>query len=254
MPNNDTKVNTGGAMMQTPKRKFGETSPDESVGKMSTTELMKLKHTTMSSILDEKLQHLPTKSDLEDVKLHINDIKSEVNNLVIENKELKEEVQKIKNNWELDQQRLRQLEDKNGKKKLIIRGLVSQKSVTEAVNKMYKEKLKIETELEIEQAKKLYEKNGKMTVMVEMRSVEMVFEVLKQTRKLAGSAIYIERDLSVERQQKKKVMIVVRKNILVISKRKRVSVRGDKLVIDENVFTGIRTIRLCSTKSQVKKN
>lgn len=34
MPNNDTKVNTGGAMMQTPKRKFGETSPDESVGKI----------------------------------------------------------------------------------------------------------------------------------------------------------------------------------------------------------------------------
>lgn len=239
-------------MTQTPKRKHTEVLPhseatNSSVGNMDIADLVGL----MSNMLDEKLKHLATKNDLENVKHHIDEVKSDVNKISMENKELKEEVKSLKTNWESDQKRLSQLEDEVRKKKIIIRGLKTQKSAIDAVKAIYKDQLKISKAAEeIENVKKMYEHEGKMTVIVEMRTSEIVREVLKQSKELAGTSIFIDRDLSAERQQKKKIMIVLRKDILAVSENKRISVRGDKLVIAGKWFTWNRENKLmCGQKS-----
>lgn len=232
-----TRIYTGDIVKQNPKRKFNETSPEnmekpDEVGKMSANELINL----MSSVLDEKLKDMATKNDVKEVKEDMREVKSEVTRLADENKVLHEEVLKLKEERENDQKRMKQLEDGLGKKKIIIRGLASQRSTYEAVKKMIKENLKIENRIEIEQTKKIFERNGKMTVLVELRSEAMVSEIFKYTKNLRGTSIYVERDLSNERQKNKKIMIQLRKEILHVDKSKRVAVRDDKLVVDDKRF------------------
>lgn len=220
----------------TPKRKFNETSPEnekrDEVGKMSTSELMKL----MSNLMDEKLKDMPTKSDLIEVKETVNEVKSEVSKLTDKNKILQEEIQKLKECREEDQKRMRYLEEDLGKKKIIIRGLDSQKSTFGAVKKLFKEKLNVDNRVDIEQTRKIFEKDEKMTVMVELKSVKMVSEVFKNAKNLAGSSVYIDRELSTERQKDKKIMLQMKKDILKVDKTKRIAVKNDKLVVDGNTF------------------
>lgn len=221
---------------QTPKRRLNEISPvqenPDEVGKMSSIQLIKL----ISNVLDEKLKDMPTKSDLMIVTENVNDVKMEVSKLADENKLLQEEVQKLRQYREEDQKRMKYLEEDLGKKKIIIRGLVSQKSTYGAVKKLFNEKLNLGNRVDIEQTRKMFEKDGKMTVMVELKSVKMVSEVFKNAKNLAGSSVYIDRELSSERQQDKKIMLQMKKDILQVDKTKRIAVKNDKLVVDGQVF------------------
>lgn len=233
--------NTVGSVVQNSKRRLVEISPETAktndiIGNIHTTELMALMTNSLSALLDEKMINLPTKDDLEGVKQHINEVKTEVYMLKVENRELKDEVIKLKESRDADQRRLRQIEEDLGKKKLIVRGLKCQTNIIAAVKKVLREKMELNKEIEIDHANKLFEKDGKMTVMVEMRSAGMVVEVLKRTKKLAGTSIFIDRNLSMERQQDKKIMLELRKSLLLYNKSQKVSVRGDKLVVDGNWF------------------
>lgn len=77
---------TVGIFMQTAKRKLIETNPNnkdgnadekdeniDEVGKISTAQLLCM----MSTLLDDKMKNLPTKSDILEIKENINDVKAE---------------------------------------------------------------------------------------------------------------------------------------------------------------------------------
>ncbi|XP_065355374.1 uncharacterized protein LOC135949851 [Calliphora vicina] len=222
---------------QTPKRKINEISPEKTatqneVGKMSTSELIDL----MAKIFDDKLKNMPTKNDILEVKENIMEVKSEVRKLADENKVLEDEIKNLKKEREEDQKRMRRLEEALGRKKLIIKGLEAQKSCYSAVKNMFKDDLKLSTKVEIEQTKKIFERNNKMTVMVELKSVEMVMEIFKHVKNLKGKPIYIERDLCLERQTDKKIMLQLKQCLLKADKNKKVTVKDDKLVVDEKRF------------------
>ena len=76
----------------------------------------------------------------------------------------------------------------------------------------------------------------KMMVVAEFRTEDMMHTVLKNVRKLAGSTISIEQDVNSERQHLKKVMLQLKRNILTSTKTHRVSVRNDKIKIDNYWF------------------
>lgn len=214
------------------KRRLIETSPEnmgDQVGSMTKCDLMQM----MTSLLDEKFKNIATKTDILDVKENINEVKSEVSRLSNENKHLQNEIQKLKDERENDQRRMMLLEKDFGKKKLIFRGLESQTSVFKAVKKVFQENLKMENPVEIEQTRKLYEKNQKMTVMVELKSTNLVTQVLKHTKNLAGTSIHVERDLCKERQEKKKVMLYLKKEILKIDRSHKIIVRDDNMIINK---------------------
>lgn len=230
--------NTVGLIEQKAKRKLMETSPENPVivGNMPTMELMKMMQDSMSKLLDEKLENLPTKSDITDLKNNIEGVKDDIKRLKIENEELKAEVQKLREDKEEDKKRLQKLEDQLGRNKLIVRGLPYQKSLHGAVKKLFNGNLKMSIEPEIDFIKKVQETNEKMTVLVEFKSTKTVADVLRNTKMLAGTSIFIERDLSGVRLQRKKIMLLLKKELQKHNGEKRIGVRGEQLVLDGRSF------------------
>lgn len=258
-------TSTVGTFLPLAKRKLAETSPDnieksndvenkeegkEEVGKMSTNQLLSM----ISGLLDDKLKNLPTKSDLLEVKDNVKEVKSEVNKLIEENKNLQDEIHMLKRNREQDQQRMRRLEEDLGKKKLIIKGLTSQRYPKEAVKNMFYDKLNIHNGVEVEYVKKIHEKDEKMSVLVELKSAEMVSEVFRNVKKLRGTSIFIERDLCTERQTNKKVMLQLKREFLKLNKNKKIRVTNDKLVIDGKWFSwNNNKILMCGKKTGMEE-
>lgn len=110
------------------------------------------------------------------------------------------------------------------------------KTVFEEVGKVCIEKLELPTASIVKSTRKLFERDGKMTVLAEFDSSRSVQHVLQNARKLAGSKIYIEKDLNLERQHDKKVMLQLKKEIKAHSSAHRIAVVNDKLVIAKNWF------------------
>lgn len=72
-----------------------------------------------------------------------------------------------------------------------------------------------------------------MGVVAEFDSEDTVAKILTNSRKLAGSSISMERDLNAERQTDKKVLLQLKRDILSESKEKRVTVRDDRIKIED---------------------
>lgn len=94
----------------TSKRMLKETSPAEynqansmaQVGSMSITELMKVMKDSMADLLDEKLQNMATKADVEDIKTDVGVLFNKVTELAKENQTLKQKIVEMEKQREQD--------------------------------------------------------------------------------------------------------------------------------------------------------
>lgn len=241
MQSNSSTNNNITAFTHTPKRKLAETSPEDManqgvVGKMDVSVLMEMMQGSMATLLDEKLKKLPTKEDLDEVTTKVESFTTKMDEIVKENQLLKERVRILEENRNKEHDVIVRLEEKMKRKNIIIRGIDTGKSNYEAVDQVIKSKLKIKTSIEFENIRKLYENEGKMSVIVELNSERMVQEIFKHTGNLKDTGISIECDLGSERLKDKKVLLQLKKYILFISKSKAVSVRNDKMKIENNWF------------------
>lgn len=221
------------------KRKLKETSPEENmakkpVGNMDVDDLMNLMKTTMNSLLEEKLQNLPTKTDFDEIKSEITLAATEIGALRTENVKLKAEIEKLKDMREEDANNIRWLEHQIKSTKLIFKGISSATSASESVLKVCTDNLK--TKPKIISAHKVFEQNGKQTAIVEFENESSVLEILKATNHLAGTSISIDRDLNPRRQKNKKAMLIIRKQILAENKVHKIIVRDDKMKIKDKWF------------------
>lgn len=87
----------------------------------------------------------------------------------------------------------------------------------------------------------------------EFSSGEMVQKVFQNTKNLAGSKIIVERDLTHEKQQDKRVMLELKKKLKEINRNTRVMVRSARLKIDENWFWWNKQKKLVSGTNDVNK-
>ena len=88
-----------------------------------------------------------------------------------------------------------------------------------------------------------------MTVIVELKSARMVADIFKHTKNLAGSSIFIERDLNTERRGNKKLMLQLKKEIQNADRSKKIAVRGDKLVVEGRYFVwNTNNILMCEKR------
>lgn len=220
-----------------PNKRQASNSPEitvenEIVGKMAVRDLIGL----INQSLDEKLKALPSKDDIQQISNKVEDVSEKIDVLSAENQILQDKIKALEEDKEKTERRMLLLEDAVKKKSIIIKGLKSQKSLYKAVDNLFKNKLKISSRVEIESIKKLYDGDEKMAVVVEVGSERMVSEVFKHTKNLAGSNIFIENDLNSKRQQTKKVMLQLKKEILAVSKSKRILIRSDKMRVGEKWF------------------
>lgn len=210
------------------KRYLIETSPDASeersterrkVGELYVDDLRQIIKDSNREVL-EKLSTLS--GNVEDLK--------EQNNL------LKQEVEHLKVDKDVDRRRINQLEEQIKSKNLILKGLNAKSSVNGVVNKICFDKLKLPKSVKIIYTKKLYERDEKMAVLVELDSSQSVQNALQNAKKLAGTSIYLERDLTPEKQKDKKVMLQLKKDIVAASKSHRIAVINDRIRINDKWF------------------
>lgn len=210
------------------KRFFSETSPDQHPEqaargrKVSDLDVEDLKM-IMKNINKEVLE-----------KLEI--ISGDVYALKQQNVWLKEQVDGLQADKELDRKRIVQLEEQIKSKNLLFKGLEAKQAVLDEVSKVCTEKLELPTASIIKSTRKIFERDGKMTALTEFDSTQSVEKVLQKAKNLAGSKIFIERDLNVDRQQDKKVMLQLKKEIKVLSTAHKLAVVNDKLKIKDKWF------------------
>lgn len=160
----------------------------------------------------------------------VSKVSDDVETLKEQNIWLKGEVECLKAEKEMDRKRIMHLEEQLKSKNLLFKGLNVNKSLIDEVTNVCKNNLNLHTTA-IKSTRKIFERNGKMTVLAEFDSLQSVQEVLQETRKLKGTSIYIEKDLSVERQQDKKVMLQLRREIRAASTKYSIKVVSDKIKI-----------------------
>lgn len=222
------------AIMPNPKRKCGDSSSTEEVlvGGLSLDYLMSM----MGSLLDQKLQNLPTKSDLEVINSQVCTLSSRFEDLASENQSLKDQVKSLYAEKERDRQTINWLEDQIKNKNIIFKGIEAQSSVPTAVNKICEDIMKLPASIKVKSAKKIYEKGGKWTVVAEFESADIVEEILRHSRNLIGTTISLERDLNSKKQVNKKALLQLRKNILARSQKHRISVVNDRMRVGVKWF------------------
>ena len=171
------------------------------------------------------------------------DLVTAIQNVSMQTKEMydnhvrmQEELKQLKEDRENDRRTIRALEDHIKKNNLIIKGIPSEVSAIEAAGKVISQSLKVVNPIQIRSSRKIFDRNGTMGVVIELDGEAQVQEVLKHTKNLAGTKISVEKDLNSDRQEYKKVMLQLRRDILGIDKSKKVLVRDDRMRIENKTF------------------
>ncbi|XP_037961125.1 uncharacterized protein LOC119690188 [Teleopsis dalmanni] len=199
------------------KRMLKETSPEQqesmvvknSVGNMQLSDLMSV----LSNLLDDKLQNVATKKDLEDIKAKMGNINHKVENLAKENSELKKELEKLKREREHEQLEIDRLISQSKRKNVIFKGFEKANSPKKAVEMVCNHILKL-PEVKIASARIIYTRNERISVVAEMGAEDMATEVFKSVKNLSGHKITIERDLDKKRLECKKALLQLKADIL----------------------------------------
>lgn len=216
---------------QSAKRRLEELSPNKNdgspVGSMAVTDLMKL----MSTLMDEKLTNM--KQDVEEIKNNVSGLSLKLDEVKSENQLLKNEITQLREEREKDHQQIVYLQEHIKRNNLIFKGIDTKSTLEDSVRDCCKNNLKISEEIVLLSTRKLYEKNGKVGVVAEFSSGEAVKDIFKNTKNLAGSKIIVERDLTTEKQQDKRVMLELKKRIKEVSSKHKIMVRNEKIKISD---------------------
>lgn len=166
----------------------------------------------------------------------VKEVVNSITKLHQENANLKSELEQLKKDRIQDRQEISMLQDQMKKKNIIFKGIPSSNELNQTINKVCGENLKLENTPNIKSSKKIYDRNGKMGVLVELDSESEVHSILHKSRNLAGSSISIEKDISKYRQEDKRVMIQLKRDIGNIDKTQRLQVRDDRLRVGNQWF------------------
>lgn len=157
--------------------------------------------------------------------------------LETENTNLRSSIKLLQEESGFRRREMLNLEDQVKRKNIIVKGLNSAESPREALKHLCSTTLNLDAQaINIRSVKRIYDKNNKMGVIAELNSEEEVYEILKNTRKLTGTQISIEKDLNSEKQIHKKVMLQLKKSVLQADRSQRVTVRDDRLRIADQWF------------------
>lgn len=218
------------------KRKSDVLSPDgaarNAVGQMAINDLMVF----MSNLMDEKLVNLPTKKDFEEIKTNVHELSGKIDKLQSENQALKEEVKQLKEENEKENKQILFLQEHSKRNNIIFKNIDYKVPLNEAVTDCCKENLKIAKDICIVSTRKLYEKDGKAGIIAEFQSEAIVREVFQHAKNLAGTQIFLDRDLTTEKQKDKRVMLELKKLIQNVSQKHRIKVINEKMRIDQKRF------------------
>jgi len=176
---------------------------------------------------------LEIKNELVEVKEHLGNVDVQMNSLKEENKALREQLEELKKARETDRIEISRLVEEAKKKNVIFKGLQKSEDLKKSVELLCKETLGVQN-IHVRLTRTLFEDNGKLGLLAVMQTEEMAAMVFKNAKKLEGSSISIDRDLTTEKQQHKRVLLQLKKMILDKDKTKKITVRNDTIKIGEH--------------------
>lgn len=160
----------------------------------------------------------------------------EIKELREDNGKLRMELNQIKQEQQHDRQELSKVQDQIKKNNVIIKGVPSSNSLPEAFSKVCVDNLKM-TEAPLPRTvKKIFDRNGSMGMVVELDSEGSVYSILNHARNLTGTRISVDRDISTARQEDKRVMLQLKKDIWAVDKSQRIQVRDDRIRIGDKLL------------------
>lgn len=173
-----------------------------------------------------------TKKIIKDMFEQVQLLTTEVAKLQIDNTELRKEVQALRVESDMRRRDMIAVEDQVKRKNVIVKGLPSNNSPRDEFSNLCTNRLNLNNQaINIRAVRKIFDRNNKMGIVAELNSEAEVYELLKNSSKLAGTQITIERDLNREKQIQKKVMLQVKKDVLQADRSQRVTVRDEKMRI-----------------------
>lgn len=172
----------------------------------------------------------------EEILVNIATLKDEVSQLKTQNEILVKEMEVLKMDRATSKRRLLDLESHIKGKNLIFKGLSMHQANASEIQKLCLEVLKTDPIPNVKSTKILFHKNEMVTVLTEFGTENDVQQILKQTNNLKGTNMYIERDLNIERQMDKRIMLQLKKLLLNYNKSHQIRVRDDRLKIANKWF------------------
>lgn len=239
---------------QSNKRPLIDTSPETIAPEPTLSDLL-----AAMNIMNQRLINMPTKNDIDDVKMDIAEVKSGIGNITTEvqrlkeeNKALKDEVKQLRRDRDADKKEVNRLIEQSKRKNVIFKGLEKKDNMKLAVETVCSEKLQI-NDAGVRAVRTIYERGGIVGVVAEMNSEDTVVTILKNTRKLAGTNISVERDLSDEKQLNKRALLLLRKNIMNYDPSLKISVRSDTLIIrNHRMYWSSNKVLLCGQQNAIE--
>lgn len=200
--------------------------------------------------MDQKLSLLALKQDLQQYIEEVAEMRKQ-------NEELKRMVIYLNECREKDKKQLEQVQITLRSKNLIFKDIKEEADVDIGVRKILGDILHVKA-VPVNTVR-LYQRNGKATVKVEFGSSQDVQEVLRNTRKLKGTLIGVDRDLPESVRAVRGELLKIRKQILgkIVEldpkNRKKIIVMNEKMKIDDDIFTIDRGVLMCGKENGIKK-
>lgn len=219
------------------KRKVGETSPElatfnskkeknmsQLVGSMSIQELRQM--------FDLKLKDVATKDDIVGLRSEIIEVKTE-------NEKLKESLISLNTKCISLQNEINQIKTSANAANLVFRLKKSSNDPlieTENICKTLSESQDIIT---IQDIREISSANGTVTTLAEFKNKNNAFKVLRNAKRLKGTGASVSRDYPPAIRQKRSKLLQLRKHIQTTQPRMKVSLRDDRLSINNIIVEWI---------------
>lgn len=227
-----------------PKRSLEEISPEfpphkmtsiqeskSSVGNMSVTALKSLIMGSMSSLLDEKLKDLPTKSDLEGIG-------EEIHKLQQKNLSLQDQLQKMESRCISLERHVEWLSKKANEKNIIFHvPAINGEVATDKAKSLCLDLLETQNTAAISSARLIKSRNPKVeNIIVELHNREDVGRILQSAVRLRGTGISVHKDYPAAARERRRRVIKLRDEITSKNPRVKSYLRGETLKIQDKIF------------------
>lgn len=197
------------------------------VGSMSKRDLLE----AIGDMLDVKLESVASKEDIRLLQQELSAVKGECD-------ALKLEISRLRNSNISLQKKLDDTEKREKNNNLIFKGLPeSDQATNDTIKQFCKEHLSVD-DLQIRNSYRLGRKDNTKTrpILVEFVMQDHLKSILFNKKKLKNSKINIHRDLTLNTRKKHNFLWEVKKEITKVNKNLKIEVRGEQLIVNDNVL------------------
>lgn len=199
--------------------------------------------------LSKKMDNVATKDDL-------NFYKNELVRVEANTESIKTIVMEVQRDREYDKKRMEWIEKSFRSKNLIFKGVIinGRQSVVDVIADVINHKMSVTPNIIPEQIRFIGKVGESTTVLVQFHREDEVRRVLEKTNLLAGSNIFIDRDLTLDERKSKAELMKVRRVIISKlsdqdDKKKKVKVTHNSIRIEGHIFKWNGEQLLCGKES-----